>query len=389
MRPSAHRNVLPSAHDTRPPHTIDSNLNFASTSSSGLDSIRCPITYELFVHPVLAEDGYTYEQSAIERWIEEHGTSPMTRDPMTIAGLRPNRAIRDAVQEFRTTNGGSNRRLPIRSIPISFKYELNVDVQKTTALPFAQTFGKSLFHAEWIQRQNRHERLVLLYITGDRAMKEAQLNVQMPRHPHIVRTLGLVKHDGEGMLLLQEYAERGNLSDLLHTERYLPTPPVIHHIILQIVDALIFLTEQGIVHGDLACRNVLVFKYDPIHPSHNLVKLTDFGISRRSSAVTSYDVVAILSSAPEVLHSRAYSEKSDVWAFAVLAWEIFSKGSTPMVYQGNRDFNENDRRILAGERLIRPPTCPPVQWAIFLECMQQDSNRRPTFVQLKEKLLRS
>jgi serine/threonine protein kinase len=199
--------------------------------------------------------------------------------------------------------------------------------------------------------------------------------------------LGLVKHDGEGMLLLQEYAERGNLSDLLLAERYPPTSQVIHNIILQIIDALIFLTEQGIIHGDLACRNVLVFKYDPIQPSHNLVKLTDFGISRRSNAVTSYNVMAVLSSAPEVLRAKAYSEKSDVWAFAVLAWEIFSKGSTPMIRQANRDFSENDRRILAGERLLRPSACPLAQWAIFLECMNQNPNQRPTFVQLKEKLL--
>jgi serine/threonine protein kinase len=277
--------------------------------------------------------------------------------------------------------------LPVRSIPISFQYELNVDVRKLTALPFAQTLGKSLFHAEWIRRRSRHERLVLLYITGDRAVKEAQINVQLPSHPHIVRTLGLVKHDGEGMLLLQEYAERGNLSDLLRAERYPPTSQVIHNIILQIIDALIFLTEQGIVHGDLACRNVLVFEYDPTQPSYNFVKLTDFGISRRSSAVTSFDIVAVLSAAPEVLRSRAYSEKSDVWAFAVLAWEIFSKGSTPMIRQASRNFSENDRRILAGERLLRPSACPRAQWAIFLECMNQNPNQRPTFVQLKEKLL--
>jgi serine/threonine protein kinase len=338
---------------------------------------------------VLAEDGHTYERRAIEQWIEQKGISPITREPLTVAGLRPNRAVRNAVEELRTRNNDLNRGSSIRPITIPFKYEINVDVRKTTERPFARTLGKSLFHAEWITPQNRRERLVLLHITGDRAVKEAQLNVQLPPHPHIVRTFGLVKHNDEGMLLLQEYAEQGNLLDLLHTEHHPPTPEVIHGIILQIVDVLIFLTEQSIVHGDLACRNVLVFQYDRIHPSRNLVKLTDFGISRRSGAVTSLDIVAILSSAPEVLRAKAYSEKSDVWAFAVLAWEIYSKGTTPMVSQANRDFIENDRRLLAGERLIRPAACPSPQWAIFLQCMEQDPDRRPTFVQLREKLRRS
>ncbi|CAF3845152.1 unnamed protein product [Rotaria sordida] len=191
------------------------------------------------------------------------------------------------------------------------------------------------------------------------------------------------------MLLLQEYAERGNLSDLLRTEHYPPTPQVIKCIILQIVDALIFLTEQNIVHGDLACRNVLVFEYDRINASRNLVKLTDFGISRRSGAETSLDIISILSSAPEVLRSKTYSEKSDIWALAVLAWEIYSKGTTPLVTQAHRDYSENDRCILAGQRLLRPHVCPVAQWNIFLQCMQQDPNQRPTFIQLQEKLLRS
>lgn len=352
------------------------------------NSLICSITQEMFTRPVLADDGYTYEEQAIRQWIEENGTSPMTRQRLTIDGLRPNRAISDAVEEFRRRNNRSNGTSSTRTVALSFQYELNVDVRKIGTFPFAQTMGKSFFHAEWIQRQNADERLVLVYITGDRADREAQINIQLSPHPHIVRTLGLVKHDGEGILLLQEYATRGNLLDLLRTKRHLPTPEVIHSIILQIVEALIFLTEQGIVHGDLACRNVLVFAYHDTDPSRVFVKLTDFGISRRSNTATSLDIVALLSSAPEVLHSRIYSEKSDVWAFAVLAWEIFSKGSTPMIRQANRDFSENDQRILAGERLLRPPACPSTHWAIFLECMRKNPDHRPTFVQLKEKLLR-
>lgn len=352
------------------------------------ESLICPITQEIFVHPVLAEDGYTYEEEAITQWIEENGTSPITRQPLSITGLRPNRAISDVLDEFRRRSQRSNRIAPTRSTPISSKYELDVDVRKTEPFPFTQTMGKSLFHAEWIDRQRAREKLVLLYITGDRAVKEAQLNAQLPRHPHIVRTLGLVQHTGEGMLLLQEYASRGSLLDVLRVEHNHPRLQVVHHILLQIINGLIFLTEQGIVHGDLACRNILVFTYDAIDPHRNLVKLTDFGISRRSNVQTSFDVVALLSAAPEVMQSRTYSEKSDVWAFAVLAWEIFSKGSTPMIRPQNRDFTDNDRRILAGERLLRPPACPSMHWALFLACMKKNPSERPTFVQLQEKLHR-
>ena len=45
---------------------------------------RCPITQELPVEPVVAEDGQCYERTAIEEWFEKHtvAKSPMTNQPI-------------------------------------------------------------------------------------------------------------------------------------------------------------------------------------------------------------------------------------------------------------------------------------------------------------------
>ena len=56
----------------------------------------CPITHNLLtdlIDPVIDIDGYTYERSAIENWLRDNGTSPITRKPMQISDLRPNRAL--------------------------------------------------------------------------------------------------------------------------------------------------------------------------------------------------------------------------------------------------------------------------------------------------------
>ncbi|CAF1551175.1 unnamed protein product, partial [Adineta steineri] len=37
---------------------------------------------ELFRDPVIANDGHVYERVAITKWINEHGTSPFTRQPL-------------------------------------------------------------------------------------------------------------------------------------------------------------------------------------------------------------------------------------------------------------------------------------------------------------------
>ncbi|EKX45487.1 hypothetical protein GUITHDRAFT_53147, partial [Guillardia theta CCMP2712] len=38
----------------------------------------CPISMEVMKDPVIAMDGHSYERQNIERWLEDHNTSPLT-----------------------------------------------------------------------------------------------------------------------------------------------------------------------------------------------------------------------------------------------------------------------------------------------------------------------
>jgi WD40 repeat protein len=62
-------------------------------------SLCCPITHDLMVDPVVALDGYTYERLAIEQWLEQTGTSPMTRAELE-PEFTPNRAVLDLINEL-------------------------------------------------------------------------------------------------------------------------------------------------------------------------------------------------------------------------------------------------------------------------------------------------
>ncbi len=46
------------------------------------DELLCPITQELPIDPVTAEDGRVYERSAIEEWLKTNEKSPHTNEPM-------------------------------------------------------------------------------------------------------------------------------------------------------------------------------------------------------------------------------------------------------------------------------------------------------------------
>jgi len=65
--------------------------------STSLPSTICPITLIEMEDPVLAQDGHTYERSAIETWIRSHGISPNTRQVLSIHGLVPNRALKEMI----------------------------------------------------------------------------------------------------------------------------------------------------------------------------------------------------------------------------------------------------------------------------------------------------
>ena len=60
----------------------------------------CPITQEVMTDPVVAADGYTYDRSAITKWLATHATSPMTNAKLPHKELTPNHALRSSIMEY-------------------------------------------------------------------------------------------------------------------------------------------------------------------------------------------------------------------------------------------------------------------------------------------------
>ena len=89
---------------------------------------------------------------------------------------------------------------------------------------------------------------------------------------------------------------------------------------------------------------------------------------------------------PEAIERRRFSEKSDVWAFGVLLWEIATLCMFPYDSLGVHVGSDNDVKsgICNGSlRLPRPPGCPEPVFRIMLACWEASAQSRPNFRELR------
>ena len=102
----------------------------------------------------------------------------------------------------------------------------------------------------------------------------------------------------------------------------------------QICDGMQYLEAKRLIHRDLAARNILVF-------SKETVKISDFGLSRalgvgKDYYQTNFNAnlkLPIAWCAPECINFLKFTSASDVWAYGVTLWEMFSYGFQPWAAQ--------------------------------------------------------
>lgn len=87
--------------------------------------------------PVIAPDGYTYEKRAITTWLLKHGTSPQTRQTMSVRELIPNRAIADLLAKENNSGINSNIRsllAQLQNIDTTIEKEEDNEMSSTSLL---------------------------------------------------------------------------------------------------------------------------------------------------------------------------------------------------------------------------------------------------------------
>ena len=165
-------------------------------------------------------------------------------------------------------------------------------------------------------------------------MKEYEI-MQTIQHENIVRLFGVVL-DSSRIMIITELAPLRSLLECLKEPSLKSTLTVtcLASFARQICSGMKYLESRRLIHRDLAARNILVFSKD-------CVKISDFGLSRalgvgKDYYQTNFNMnlkLPIAWCAPECITFLKFTSASDVWAFGVTMWEMFSYGFQPWAAQ--------------------------------------------------------
>ncbi|CAD5115475.1 DgyrCDS4445 [Dimorphilus gyrociliatus] len=216
-------------------------------------------------------------------------------------------------------------------------------------------------------------------VSPEDAMKEVAFMHQID-HKRIIKMYGVVLNSPDGVMTVSELATMGSLNSCLVNKELRFTFHLLRlcDIAVQICDAMVYLENKQIVHKNLNTHNIVVFSPDKI-------KVCDFGsraLGHKEISKEDTDVSLRLPigwQAPECLRSMKFTSASDVWAFGVTLWEMFSYGDQPWPgFTRQQVIDELD----GGKRLPCSELCTKEYYALILQCWEEDTFKRSTFSNL-------
>ena len=212
-------------------------------------------------------------------------------------------------------------------------------------------------------------------------------------HPSILKFLGinfrsLKDHDKYQPTIITEYMLHGSLKRILDKEKksisdenWSPSKKYI--CLLGISEAMRYLHAHGILHRDLKPENILID--EDYHP-----KIGDFGLSKCFPGSLSNSmklsmtgqVGTALYMPPEMIEGGECGPSVDVYAFAILAYEILT-GKEPYYELGNNlTPYQFWNKIIQGTRPTLTSDIPQKTIDLIERCWSRNVSERPSFEEI-------
>ncbi|KAF8073920.1 hypothetical protein FPV67DRAFT_1479798 [Lyophyllum atratum] len=184
-------------------------------------------------------------------------------------------------------------------------------------------------------------------------------------HENIVKYKGFVK-TREYLYIILEFCENGSLHNISKRFGKFPESLVAVYI-SQVLEGLVYLHDQGVIHRDIKGANILTNK-------DGTVKLADFGVA--SNTTTGVRDDAVVGSpywmAPEVIEQSGATTASDIWSVGCVVIELL---------EGHPPYHTLDPmpalfRIVQDDCPPIPEGASPIVKDFLYHCFQKDCNLR-------------
>jgi serine/threonine-protein kinase len=206
-------------------------------------------------------------------------------------------------------------------------------------------------------------------ILFDRFQREAGIGERL-NHPGVMRVFGGEKRSRVYMVM--EWCEGRLLRQIMSEGRMTQDRAI--RIAINVLEALEYIHENGVVHRDLKPENIMV-------DGHDNIKLIDFGIAGDAAArrLTYANFTATLGTAdyisPEQVKGKRGDGRSDIYAMGVILYEMLTgkqpfTGSSPLEVMNDRLLNYPVPPTVA------EPTISPQLQEVLYRALERDPKNR-------------
>lgn len=175
--------------------------------------------------------------------------------------------------------------------------------------------------------------------------------------------------------IITQFMSGGSLYSRLHSKIASSklTSTKLSIISLGIAYGMAYLHSKNIVHRDLKSLNILL-------DANDCPNISDFGVAtiQQNETLTGGAGTAQWM-APEVLSSKPYDQKVDVYSYAMILWEMFT---THIPFNG---MTQLEVAVAVCKQKMRPKiplNCPKNLRRLITTCWDADPNKRPEFVRI-------
>ncbi|XP_066539801.1 tyrosine-protein kinase STYK1b [Hoplias malabaricus] len=245
-----------------------------------------------------------------------------------------------------------------------------------------------------LYRARMENRNVVLRVLNDSASTSecqsflgfASFLSQLGPHPFLLELIGVVSLRAPLIIVMEEMENQDLLSFLWKCRQESTGPDAcemtekrIFTMASQVASALEYLHSKSLIHDNIKARSVLVSRM----LTAKLWGLGSVYARKNQGANYTEDPGRKKWQAPEILAKRPASQKSDVWSFGLLLYEMVTLGEAPFAEIPVQELLQYHQR---GKTLKKPSNCSNALHSIIKGCCQWKEQERASLDEIRNKL---